>query len=129
MKNNTFFLVFMVALPFLISCTQATDKKNTLSTDENGFVILSDAETENLVKRSYQYVALYNVNNKFALKQGGWNTLQSDTKLKDHTMTDIARPNNDSFYSSALLDLTGEPMILYIPSFNSNYVYVCFKKL
>jgi len=28
-----------------------------------------------LFKRSYQYVALYNVNNKFALSQGGWNTL------------------------------------------------------
>ena len=33
---------------------------------------LSDAEIDNLVRRSYQYVAMYNVNNKFALKQGGW---------------------------------------------------------
>ena len=73
MKNNTFFLVFMVALPFLIGCTQATNKKNTLSTDDNGFAILSDAQIENLVRRSYQYVALYNVNNKTALKQGGYN--------------------------------------------------------
>jgi len=32
---------------------------------------LSDAARENLVRRSYQYVAMYNVNNKFALKQGG----------------------------------------------------------
>ena len=120
MKNYTFLLIFSLAFSFLISCTQTT--KSTLDTDKNGFVVLSDAETENLVKRSYQYVALYNVNNKFALSQGGWNSLQSDTKLKDHTMTDIARPNNDSFYSSALFDLTGEPMILYIPSFNSNYV-------
>jgi hypothetical protein len=65
---------------------------------------------------------MYNVNNKFALKQGGWNTLQADTMLKDHSMTDIARPNNDSFYSSALLDLRSEPIILYLPSFSSNYV-------
>jgi hypothetical protein len=35
-------------------------------------ITLSDAEIENLVRRSYQYVAMYNVNNKFALKQGGW---------------------------------------------------------
>jgi hypothetical protein len=53
---------------------------------------------------------------------GGWNALSADTKLKDHSMTAIARPNNDSFYSTAMLDLTGEPMILYMPSFNSNYV-------
>ena len=65
---------------------------------------------------------MYNVNNKFAIKQGGWNTLQADTRLKDHSMTDIARPNNDSFYSSALLDLRGEPVILDLPAFNSNYV-------
>jgi len=32
---------------------------------------LGDAEIDNLVRRSYQYVAMYNVNNKFALKQGG----------------------------------------------------------
>jgi ABC-type transporter Mla subunit MlaD len=32
---------------------------------------LSKADIENLVERSYQYVAMYNVNNKFAAKQGG----------------------------------------------------------
>jgi hypothetical protein len=59
-------------------------------------ITLSDAEIENLVRRSYQYVAMYNVNNKFALKQGGWNTCVADTQLKDHTMREIARPNNDT---------------------------------
>ena len=83
---------------------------------------LTDEQVKEIVKRSYQYVAMYNVNNKFALKQGDWNTLQSDTKLKDHTMKDIARPNNDSFYSSALLDLRAEPIILYLPAFDSKYV-------
>lgn len=57
---------------------------------------LTDAQVENLVRRSYQYVAMYNVNNKFALKQGGWNTCVADTRLKDHTMREIARPNNDT---------------------------------
>ena len=31
-------------------------------------VDLSDVEVENIVRRSYQYVAMYNVNNKFALQ-------------------------------------------------------------
>jgi hypothetical protein len=39
---------------------------------EQKTITLSDAELENLVIRSYQYIAMYNVNNKFALKQGGW---------------------------------------------------------
>ena len=94
----------------------------------NGFkcagngVELSDANVENIVKRSYQYVAMYNVNNKFALKQGGWNACVADTKLKDHTMREIARPNNDTLYMSCLLDLRNEPIILEIPALDSDYI-------
>jgi hypothetical protein len=83
---------------------------------------LNDAQIENLVRRSYQYVAMYNVNNKFALKQGGWNTVDADTQLKDHTMREIARPNNDTLYVSALLDLCKDPVILEMPAFDSDYV-------
>jgi len=38
---------------------------------EGAGAALTDAQIDNLVRRSYQYVAMYNVNNKFALKQGG----------------------------------------------------------
>ena len=85
-------------------------------------VDLSDDDVENLVKRSYQYVAMYNVNNKFALKHGGWNTVDADTRLKDHTMREIARPNNDTLYVSALLDLRKDAVILEMPAFDSDYV-------
>jgi hypothetical protein len=83
---------------------------------------LTDAEIDNIVRRSYQYVAMYNVNNKFAMKQGGWNTVGADTQLKDHTMREIARPNNDTLYISALLDLRKDPVILEMPAFDSDYV-------
>jgi len=83
---------------------------------------LSDADLENLVKRSYQYVAMYNVNNKFALKQGGWNTCVADTQLKDHTTREIARPNNDTLYIGCMLDLRNDPVILEMPAFDSKYV-------
>lgn len=65
---------------------------------------LTDAEVKNLVQRSWQYVAMYNVNNKFAVKQGGWNSVDADTELKDHSLRSIARPNNDSLYIVAMLD-------------------------
>ena len=81
-------------------------------------ITLSDAEIQNLVRRSYQYVALYNVNNKFALKQGSWNSCGADTKLKDHTMREIARPNNDTLYISCMLDLREDPVILEMPAFD-----------
>lgn len=82
---------------------------------------LRDAQVENLVQRSYQYIAMYNVNNKFAQQQGGYNTVLADTQLKDHTLRDIARPNNDTLYISAMLDLRKEPMILEVPVFGSKY--------
>ena len=82
---------------------------------------LNDEEIENIVKRSYQYVAMYNVNNKFAMKQGGWQTCDPDTELKDHTMREIARPNNDTLYTSCLLDLRKDAIVLDIPPFDSNY--------
>jgi hypothetical protein len=83
---------------------------------------LSDEQIENIVKRSYQYVAMYNVNNKGAMQYGGWNIVDVDTKLKDHTLKLIARPNNDSLYITAMLDLRKEPVILDMPAFDSKYV-------
>jgi hypothetical protein len=62
------------------------------------------------------------VNNKFALKQGGWNTCDADTKPKDHTMREIARPNNDTLYIGCMLDLRKDPVILEMPAFDSKYV-------
>ena len=85
-------------------------------------VALTDAQVENIVRRSYQYVAMYNVNNKFALKQGGWNSGDADTKLKDYTMREIARPNNDTLYIGCMLDLRKDPVILEMPAFDSKYV-------
>ena len=83
---------------------------------------LTDVQVDNLVRRSYPYVAMYNVNNKFAIKQGGWNTCVADTRLKDHTMREIARPNNDTLYISCLMDLRKDPVILEMPAFDSKYV-------
>jgi len=87
-----------------------------------GPVTLTDQQVANIVRRSYQYIAMYNVNNKFAIKQGGWNTVDADTRLKDHTMREIARPNNDTLYISCLLDLRHDPVILEMPAFDSKYV-------
>lgn len=89
---------------------------------------LTSAEIVNIVRRSYQYVALFNVINKFAMdptnpmSTGGWNKLHKSTKLWDATVQAIARPNNDTLYQVAMLDLRAEPMILKIPAFDSVYV-------
>jgi len=109
-------LACLVALPLLTGCT----------TDAS--LELCDAEVENIVRRSYQYVALYNVINKAALDPanpmgtGGFNKLKASTALQDHTLRMIARPNNDSLYNTCMLDLRKDPVILDIPAFDSKYV-------
>jgi hypothetical protein len=91
-------------------------------------VELSDAQVEDIVRRSWQYVAMYNVNNKFAmdstnpLSTGGWNRIKANTTLADHTLKAIARPNNDTLYVAAMLDLREEPVVLEAPAFDSKYV-------
>ena len=89
---------------------------------------LTEAQMEELVKRSYQYVAMFNVNNKFALDPdnpmttGGYNRTFANTELADHTLQAIARPNNDTLYTIALIDVTEEPVVLEMPAFDSTYV-------
>jgi len=82
---------------------------------------LSDDAYGDLVRRSYQYVTMFNVNNKFAMSQGGWNTCHASTSLKDHTMQDLPRPNNDTLYTGCMLDLTQDAMIINVPAFDSAY--------
>ena len=116
---------FLLPLMFLFLGCQGPSEEATPATKEardTDVPALSDADIYDLVRRSYPYVAMYNVNNKFAMKQGGWNTVDADTQLKDHTMREIARPNNDTLYISALLDLRKDPVILEMPAFDSDYV-------
>ncbi len=54
-------------------------------------ITLSDQEVENLVRRSYQYVAMFNVIQKFALEPAsggmfmdGFNRPKASTALPDH---------------------------------------------
>ena len=106
----------------LSGCTNKPEESASDGRGESGDVALTEQEMENLVKRSWQYVAMYNVNNKGALQYGGWNIVDVDTELKDHTLKLIARPNNDSLYITCMLDLRKEPVILDMPAFDSKYV-------
>ena len=89
---------------------------------------LNDEQINDLVKRTYQYVAMYNVNNKMAmdktnpLSSGGYNKVKANTTLADHTVEAIARPNNDTLYIVAMIDVTDEPIVMKTPAFDSTYV-------
>jgi len=90
-------------------------------------VELTDKDIDNIVRRSYQYVAMYNVINKSAMMKenpfmAGWNGTFAARGLADHTMKGIARPNNDTLYVTSTLDLRNEPVIIHYPAFDSKYV-------
>jgi hypothetical protein len=90
---------------------------------------LRDEQVENIVRRSYQYVTMFNVIQKFALDSAsggmfmdGFNKPVALTALADHNMTSIARPNNDTLYQGAILDLRLDPVIIEFPAIDSKYV-------
>ena len=89
---------------------------------------LSDKEIDNIVRRSYQYVAMFNTNNNFAMQKGnpfgtgGWNKMFVPETLSDHTFTAIPRPNNDSLYLFSMLDMRDDAVVIQFPAFDSKYV-------
>jgi len=112
---------------FMASCNQTTSKQASVETDENGVAALSDEQIEEIVRRSYQYVAMYNVNQKLGLADeglatGGYNKGLQNTDLLDHTAQFIARPNNDVLYQLAMLDLRKDAVVFEFPGFESKYV-------
>jgi len=82
---------------------------------------LSDQQVENLVRRSYQYVAMFNVIQKEIVTKG-LNKSFANAELLDHTMKGIARPNNDTLYQMVTLDLRNEPVVVEYPSIDSTFV-------
>jgi hypothetical protein len=98
------------------------------ATQSDATVQLTDAQVEDIVRRAYPFVAIYNVNNKGAfdadnpMAADGVNQFFANTTLADHTLQAIARPNNDTLYVQALIDLTREPVIIEAPAFESKYV-------
>ena len=112
-------LASVASLFVLTGCAQPEDTGSSSG--------MTEAEIDNLVRRSYQYVAMYNVINKNAMfyssqtNTDGWNRCFADTALKDHTYQAIARPNNDTLYAGCMLDLRAEPVIIEYPAFDSKF--------
>ena len=96
--------------------------------DETGGVEPSEVDLENLVRRSYQYVAMYNTNNNFAMdpnnpfSTGGWNRSYVPEGLVDHTFAAVPRPNSDTLYFISMLDLRHDAVVIEYPAFDSKFV-------
>jgi len=116
---------YVIAISILILGVTGCAQEDKTQQD----IKLDDAQIENIVRRSYQYVAMYNVIQKFALSPSsgdmfldGFNKPVAMTELADHNVKSIARPNNDTLYQGAVLDLRHEPIIIKFPVIDSKYV-------
>jgi hypothetical protein len=115
--------VVVVLLAASISCDSGSDRRPSTATAD-----LSAAEMENLVRRSYQYVALFNTLNNFAVNDknpfaaGGWNKTHYPEGLMDASVRAIPRPNNDTLYVLSMLDLRKDAVVIQYPAFNSKFV-------
>ena len=56
------------------------------------------------------------------MRYGGWNVTDVDDEPKDHTFQVIARPNNDTYYITGMIDVRKDAVILDMPAFDSKYV-------
>lgn len=89
---------------------------------------LSDKEIDTIVRHSYQYIAMYNTLSNFAMQKTnpfstkGWNKMYIPEGLTDHNMTAIPRPNNDSLYLIAMLDMRDDAVVIQFPAYDSKYV-------
>ncbi len=103
----------LLALSLLIGCVN------------NGFSQVNET-ADNIVRRSYPYVAMYNMINKSAMQESpfktGWNGTFAMKGLADHTVKMIARPNNDTLYVSSSLDLRNDAVVIHYPAFDSKFV-------
>ncbi len=110
----------------LMSLFLATGFTTTASAQKA--IDLSDTQIENIVRRSYQYVAMYNVishgalNKKNPQNTGGWNRMFVAKKLADHNLKTIPRPNNDTLYLPVTLDQRDDAVVVKFPAFDSRYV-------
>ena len=123
------FLVFAIVLQCFASSAMAAASVEASSKTSAVTTKLTNEQVENIVQRSYQYVAMFNVIQKFALDPAsgsmfmdGFNNPGANTELTDHNVKSIARPNNDTLYQGAALDLRNDPVIMKFPVIDSKYV-------
>ena len=131
-KFNTRWVTAIV-LATCFASTNVTAVQDTGSPSPPGHpaaqtVKMTDADAQNVVRRSIQYVALYDtilnfvVNKKNPFASGGWNKTHYPAGLMDASVRAIPRPNNDTLYVLSLMDLRKDPVIIHYPAFSSKFV-------
>ena len=114
-------------LVFLLGACNQTSK--TSSSSEDTATSPSDQQIIQTLKEAYEFGFPLMV--MYATQQVGTNVeevnntgriaapinqVSSATQFPDDKFRDVVRPNNDTYYSAASIDLKSEPLVLQIPN-------------
>ena len=112
MRLLTFsFLALVVALA---SCKPAADQSSSQQTTTPDTTIIKTAEAAFVFAMP---LALMDISRK----GGPGNQMVHFTKFPDANFRDVVRPNADTYYNTASLDLSSDAMVLEVPNTNGRY--------
>ncbi|MEB3290268.1 MAG: DUF1214 domain-containing protein [Leptolyngbya sp.] len=89
---------------------------------------ITDQQLEQVVRHCYQYVAMYNTINNFAMQEAnpfsthGWNKMYIPSGLMNASVKALPTPNNDTLYLISCVDLRDDAVVIEFPAFDSNFV-------
>jgi hypothetical protein len=114
--RNLIIAVFMGALTVMAIPAQAADvsAKEARAIAEQAYVFGF------AIVEHYKAVWAYGVEPK-SPKYSGFNALRNETRLYGPEDTAVVSPNNDTLYTSALMDLRAEPVVLQVPDVSDRY--------
>ena len=121
MKNKAklFISLFSLSL-FFTACSNPTDNNgsNAVQIAEEAFTYGLPLVLVDLTRRQMLHAW---ANTPPPVGQKGMNEFFHLPRFPDHTITTTVRPNVDTFYSNAFLDLSGGPIELSLPNTGSRY--------
>ena len=113
MRKFSLFFAFLMIISFVLFLT-VCDNGST-SGGGNVLQIAEEAFTFGLP------LVLVDITRRQLDAEGEMNQFLHDTVLPDHTFREFVRPNVDTLYSNAFLDLSGGPILLSLPDMDNRY--------
>lgn len=80
--------------------------------------LISCALTTSLLVLAFPSGFIFLVQTMQARNSGGWNKFYHMRELATANARDVVKPNRDTLYSSAVIDLHNGPVVVYVPAYD-----------
>ncbi len=124
MKTTLNIIAISISLFILYGCGQSSEKKDESLTEDQIVDIATQAYVYGYplvlmeyTKRSITYIPKPNIKGNVPVNQ-----IHHLRTFPDHTFTEVVKPNVDTYYSLAWMDLATEPLVLRVPQIERYYL-------